>query len=49
MQRMVEMHIDDNDTIHVAWLDARLGEWNIYYSYSTDGGAAFKPNVRISS
>lgn len=49
MQRMVEMTIDQDDNIHVAWLDARNGQWNIYYSYSDDGGATFHPNVRITS
>jgi len=49
MQRMVEMTIDQNDNIHVAWLDARNGQWDIYYSYSDDGGATFHPNVRITS
>jgi hypothetical protein len=49
VQRMVEMHIDETDTIHVAWLDGRDGEWNIYYSYSDDGGVSFHPNVRVTS
>ncbi len=48
MQRMVEMHITADDTIHLAWLDARLGEWNIYYSYSTDGGITFSIDERIT-
>jgi len=46
--RMVEMYIGINDTIHVAWLDTRLGEYNIYYSYSEDGGATFSPDEKIS-
>ncbi|MFX1565677.1 MAG: sialidase family protein [Promethearchaeota archaeon] len=49
MQRMVEMHIDADDNIHVAWLDARNGEWDIYYSYSTDGGASFSDDYCITS
>ncbi len=49
MQRMVEMHIDAEDTVHVAWLDARNDEWDIYYSQSTDGGATFSENVKITS
>ncbi|MFX0169524.1 MAG: sialidase family protein [Candidatus Hodarchaeota archaeon] len=49
MQRMVEMYIDDDDTIHVAWLDAQNNEWDIYYSYSDDGGVSFSSNVRITS
>jgi hypothetical protein len=49
MQRMVEMHIDAEDTIHVAWLDARTGEWNVYYSQSRDGGVTFSDDFRITS
>jgi hypothetical protein len=49
MQRMVEMHINADDTIHVAWLDARNSEWDIYYSHSTDGGATFSDDVRITT
>ncbi len=48
IQRMVEMYITDDDTIHIAWLDARFGEWNIFYSYSTDGASTFSTNERIS-
>ncbi len=49
MQRMAEMTIDHNDVIHVAWLDARHTDWNIYYSYSDDGGVTFSTNVRVTS
>ncbi|MFX1577432.1 MAG: sialidase family protein [Promethearchaeota archaeon] len=49
MQRMVEMHIDEDDDIHVAWLDARNNEWDIYYSYSDDGGTTFSQDVRITT
>ncbi len=46
--RMVEMFIGTNDTIHVAWLDSRHGEYNIYYSYSNDGGQNFSADERVS-
>ncbi len=49
MQRMVEMHIDADDNIHVAWLDARNNMWDIYYSVSTDGGVTFSEDVRITT
>jgi hypothetical protein len=49
MQRMVEMTIDEDNKIHVAWLDAQHGEWNIYYSYSNDSGSTFSPNVRVTT
>ncbi|MFX1319318.1 MAG: sialidase family protein [Promethearchaeota archaeon] len=47
-QRMVEMFIDQDDTIHVAWLDTRRGQYDIYYSYSTDGGSSFSDDERIT-
>lgn len=49
MQRMVEMHIDEEDTIHIAWLDAQNDEWDIYYSYSEDGGTTFSSDVKITT
>ncbi len=49
MQRMVELHIDDDDNLHVAWLDARHDEWNYYYSCSNDSGTTFSQDVRIST
>jgi hypothetical protein len=47
-QRMVEMFIDQDDTIHIAWLDTRRGQYDIYYSYSTDGGVSFSADERIT-
>ncbi len=49
MQRMVEMHIDSDDNIHVAWLDARNDEWDIFYSFSADGGNTYSQDIRITS
>ncbi len=49
IQRMVELYIDDEDNLHLAWLDARHDEWNYYYSCSNDSGTTFSPNVRIST
>ncbi len=46
--RMVEMYIGINDTIHMAWLDTRNGEYNIYYSYSTNGGTTFSEDERVT-
>ena len=46
--RMVEMYIGSNDTLHVAWLDSRHGEYNIYYSYSDDSGDSFSMDERVS-
>jgi hypothetical protein len=49
MQRMVEMHIDANDRIHVAWLDSRNGEWDIYYSHSEHYALPFSDDVCITT
>ncbi len=49
MQRQVTMLIDDDDNIHLAWLDSRHGEWHRYYSYSSDAGTTFSPGLQITS
>lgn len=36
-------------TVHVAWHDARNGPEEIYYKRSTDGGAVWEADVRITS
>jgi len=42
------------DFVHVAWLDNRSAkqkpawDWDIYYKRSTDGGASWGPDVRMS-
>ncbi len=48
-QYMVDLAIDSHGTVHAAWEDKRSGAWNIYYSNSTDGGATWAANLRVSS
>ena len=48
-QYMVDLAIDSHGTVHAAWEDQRSGAWNIYYSNSTDGGATWAANLRVSS
>ena len=48
-QYMVDLAIDHHGTVHAAWEDKRSGAWNIYYSNSTDGGATWATNLRVSS
>ncbi|HYS72523.1 MAG TPA: sialidase family protein [Thermoplasmata archaeon] len=48
-QYMVDLAIDSHGTVHAAWEDERSGAWNIYYSNSTDGGATWAANLRVSS
>jgi hypothetical protein len=42
------MVCDEFNRLHVAWYDARTGLWEIKYSYSTDGGLTWSPNVTVS-
>jgi hypothetical protein len=36
--------------VRVAWMDTRNGSlWNVYYRSSTNGGATWSPDVRLSS
>lgn len=48
-QYMVDLAIDSQGMIHSAWEDKRNGNWNIYYSNSSDGGQTWTANLRISS
>ncbi|MGQ0537207.1 MAG: exo-alpha-sialidase [Methanobacteriota archaeon] len=51
-QWMTTAAIGPDGTIHTTWIDYRddpRGQWAfIYYSYSTDGGKTWAPNVRVS-
>jgi len=49
MQWMVDLAVDSHGTVHAAWEDKRNGSLNIFYANSTDGGASWSSNVRISS
>lgn len=52
MQFFPSMAVDSSGTIHVIWGDKRNDPWgvgyDIYYTYSTDGGASWAPNERVS-
>jgi Neuraminidase (sialidase) len=39
----------DAGTIHAAWYDDTSGNWEIFYSKSTDGGATWSPAVNVSN
>jgi hypothetical protein len=45
--------VDSNGDVGVVWLDRRLDPsnwlWDCYLAVSTDGGASFGPNVRVST
>lgn len=44
--------IDQNGTLHVAWLDTRnsrtVASYDVYATYSTNLGATFAPNARVT-
>src|SRR5437667_320506 len=48
-QWMVDLAVDSRGTVHAAWEDGRAGNWNIFYSNSTNGGATWAANLRLSS
>src|SRR5437773_592933 len=48
-QYMVDLAVDSTGKVHAAWEDRRNGNWNIFYSNSTDGGQTWNTNVRVSS
>src|SRR5438094_436020 len=48
-QYMVDLAVDSTGNVHAAWEDRRNGNWNIFYSNSTDGGQTWNTNVRVSS
>jgi len=46
--------VDGNGTLHTIWLDTRNSpqddsQYDVYGTYSEDGGATFAPNARITS
>ena len=47
-QWMPDLAVDPFGGVHVAWMDDRLGEHNVFYVNSTDGGTTWGPNVRVS-
>ncbi len=34
--------------VHIAWMDNRTGDWNVWYRSSVDGGATWSPEIRVS-
>lgn len=41
--------VSNGNTLHVAWYDSRDGNEEIYYKRSTDGGATWGSNTRITN
>ncbi len=40
--------VEDGEFVHLAWADAREGNWDIYYTTSYDGGSSFQPNSKVN-
>jgi hypothetical protein len=45
--------VDGNGTLHTMWLDTRNSpqddsQYDVYATYSQDGGATFAPNARVT-
>jgi hypothetical protein len=47
-RRSPSVAIDEEDVIHVVWLDQRNGPWEIFYARCNDAGASFSPNVKVA-
>jgi len=37
------------NNIHIVWHDVRDGNWEIYYKRSTDNGATWQPDIRLTN
>lgn len=48
-QWMPSLAVDPRGVVHAAWMDGRTGAWNVYYANSTDGGATWSANVRVTT
>jgi len=40
--------IDDSGNLYVVWMDKRLGQWDIYFSYLKKGRDAFSQNILLN-
>ena len=39
---------DNEDLVHVAWMDNRTGMWNLFYRYSSNGGESWTDEVKLN-
>jgi hypothetical protein len=44
----IGLAVDGNNTIYLVWDDMRNGNYDVYFSKSTDGGTSWSANVKIS-
>lgn len=48
-QWSVALAVDRNGVLHAGWYDTRTGKVNVYYASSSDRGATWSPNVRVTT
>jgi hypothetical protein len=47
-QRMPDIALDSDDNLYVVWRDKKDGDWDIYFTNSTDEGDNFSSSVQVS-
>lgn len=47
-QVMPSIATDNTGRIHAVWADDREGDWDIFYSNSTDNGITWSPNIKVN-
>jgi hypothetical protein len=40
--------VDDEGKVFIVWVDDRMGDWDIYFAISTDGGNTFSEDKRVN-
>ena len=43
-----KLAMDEQGNLHVAWEDSRTGDFNVFYSGSTDGGLSWSPDQQLN-
>ena len=46
---LAPMSIDDNGDLLISWADNRTGNWEIFFTKSTDNGKTFEDSINVSN
>jgi len=46
---LAPMSIDDNGNLLISWADNRTGNWEIFFTKSTDNGKTFEDSINVSN